>query len=70
LIEETDSCFSILQALKDEYGIYSEAIKSEKDKATRLKGISYLLKTGRVFFLKINQISEKILNESYMLFRM
>jgi phage uncharacterized protein (putative large terminase), C-terminal domain len=50
LVEEAGSGFSIIQALRKDFKIYAEAIRPEKDKATRLKGVSYLLETGRVFF--------------------
>ena len=50
LIEEAGSGVPVIQILKDECKIYAEAIRVEKDKATRLKSVSHLLETGRVYF--------------------
>lgn len=50
IIEDAGSGISIRQTLRRAYSIDVVKIKPENDKATRLKKISYLLETGKVFF--------------------
>ncbi len=50
LIEDNGSGTQLIQTLKAEYHISSQAIKPEYDKATRLQSVSHLIENGSCLF--------------------
>lgn len=50
LIEDQASGTSLIQALKQDYGIYPRGIKPEYDKETRLLAVSNLIENGKCLF--------------------